>query len=180
MGVLDASRYTYDPSLMTESEWRREKANIPQDQANRFIPIPLLGFSGLNEQQNRQVQVIGDKSKQDSLYYAGLILRARLERIVKRIHSTHTTLQQLRDKQQKLQTRLLQVMRDVDCVRSGSAPLNSEEQGMRMRLKDLDERINKPTKLRSRILELQALLSEEVSCCLQCICSGCSGCSWTC
>jgi len=134
------------PSGLDPFLWSQAKQNNPDP--SRFIPVPLVGFSSLNDrfkleeqevvQQNQRIRMITDS----------------ITTLEKAVEATKAKLEECKRRNIPLKGKVLRLMTYHEVTRMRGIPIQSHEDALRSRLEKINLELNAPTKFRGCLNEL--------------------------
>ncbi|RWS01547.1 nuclear pore complex protein Nup54-like protein, partial [Dinothrombium tinctorium] len=132
--------------------WNQAKLENPDP--NKFIPVPLIGFSALNERFKLQEQ----ETQQQKLRLK--IISDDINNLEREVTVVKAKIAECKRRNVALSNRVLKVMIWQEVMRKRGFPIQAEEDQLRAKLENLQSEINAPTKFKGCLNELMCRLRQ--------------------
>ena len=140
------------PKGIDERLWAQAKHENPDP--NRFIPVPLVGFSALNERFKLQER----ETEQHKMRLK--LISNEVSALERHVLETKSKLEECRRKHIALSNRVLHIMINQEVVRKKGFPIQAEEDQLRARLEAIQTELSAPTKFQGCLNELMSQLRQ--------------------
>lgn len=137
---------SHPPLGIDQLIWSQAKLENPDP--NRFIPVPLIGFSSLNERFELQEQEINQQRNRMK------ILANDVSALERSIESTKAKLEEARKRNVPIRARILRAMVYLDVMKKKGFSIQPEEDDLRAKLEKISQELNAPNKFRGCLNEL--------------------------
>lgn len=140
------------PKGVDERLWAQAKHENPDP--SRFIPVPLVGFSALNERFKLQEK----ETEQHKMRLK--VITDDVSALERHVLETKSKLEECRRKHIALSNRVLHLMISQEVVRKRGFPIQAEEDQLRARLEAIQTELSAPTKFQGCLNELGSQLRQ--------------------
>lgn len=143
----EIEEYLANPPMGIDAlTWNQAKNNNPD--ASRFIPVPLLGFSALNERFKLREQEIAQQNQRVKLITDAIF------NLEKSVEASKAKLEECRKRNLPLKSKVLRLMVYQEVMKKRGLPIQPEEDALRARLEKMNLELNAPTKFKGCLNEL--------------------------
>lgn len=136
------------PSGMDASVWAQAKYKNPDP--SRFIPVPLIGFSALNERFKLEEQEVLQQKTRIRLICESIF---QLEKCVE---ASKAKLEECKKRNAPLTVKVLRLMISQELGQKRGTPVQPEEDALRAKLENINMQLNAPTRFRGCLNELMS------------------------
>ncbi|TPX48479.1 hypothetical protein SeMB42_g02975 [Synchytrium endobioticum] len=133
--------------------WMEKRKSIPQDLADKAVPVQIFGFEGLDNRcrQQRDNNAIHARQVQN--------LESRVSKMKNHQYlDTTMRLTAYQRKNAELASRIARLMAYSQILRNRSTSIKPEEEAFKARIDAINQRLAHETQIRARIMELGTLI----------------------